>query len=630
MEANMKILSPVVTVDKEKCVNCHACIAACPVKFCNNGSLDYVDVNESICIGCGSCIKACTHNARIGIDDSFSFFDDIHSGNFIAIAAPAVAANFPYNYLKLNGWLNSLGVKAFFDVSFGAELTVKSYLEHINKNSPKAVIAQPCPAIVTYIEIYRPELLEYLAPADSPMAHTIKMIKEYYPEYSNSKILVLSPCVAKRREFDELGLGKSIYNVTYKSIDSYLKNNNIKLENYEEIEYSNKSAERAVLFSTPGGLLRTVEREIPSAAKITRKIEGNKIIYHYLDKLKEMITSGKNPLLIDCLNCELGCNGGPGTLNIDKSPDEIEFLIEERNEQMQNRYKRKNIFGKKQPEKKLKKIIDSYWKEGLYDRSYIDLSDNNTIRKPDSKELKNIYEKMAKYSDADIYNCNTCGYGECEKMATAIFNGLNKPENCHHYNLELIKIENNKTVEDEAKLLNIVQENITITKAIENIVKQMIDNNNIIITKTGNLTDITDIEKERYKDILLKLNEIAVSINNLDSIVATIIDISRKSNILALNATIEASRAGQHGKAFAVVANEVKKMSNQSQEEAKKIQPFAEELKGMMSLFVEKINCSFDSFNNQTKLIKDVSIVASEITHIANELEEKSKILAKF
>ena len=57
----------------------------------------------------------------------------------VAIVAPAVAPNFRGKELELNGWLKSIGVKAVFDVSFGAELTTKSYINHINKNNPKLV-----------------------------------------------------------------------------------------------------------------------------------------------------------------------------------------------------------------------------------------------------------------------------------------------------------------------------------------------------------------------------------------------------------------------------------------------------------------------------------------------------------
>ena len=199
-------LAKVINVDSDKCQNCHACISVCPSKFCNNGSGNHVKINDDLCIGCGQCIEACTWKARTRIDDTEQFFADLRRGvPIVTVVAPAVAASFPTTYLNLNGWLKSHGVSANFDVSFGAELTIKSYLEHIQNNHPRTVIAQPCPVIVSYIELYKPELLEYLAPADSPMLHTIKMIKEFYPEYRDHKVAVISPCIAKKREFEETG-----------------------------------------------------------------------------------------------------------------------------------------------------------------------------------------------------------------------------------------------------------------------------------------------------------------------------------------------------------------------------------------------------------------------------------------
>ncbi len=183
-------LCAVVEVDSALCVNCHKYISVCPVKYCNDGSGDYVKINPNTCIGCGSCIEACTHKARKYVDDFKNLINDIIAGEkIVAILAPASAASFPDLYLQLKGFLKELGVDANFDVSFGAELTVKSYIEYIKEFHPKTVIAQPCPAIVSYIEIYRPELLKYLAPADSPMLHTIKMIKRFYPEYKEPILL---------------------------------------------------------------------------------------------------------------------------------------------------------------------------------------------------------------------------------------------------------------------------------------------------------------------------------------------------------------------------------------------------------------------------------------------------------
>ena len=316
-----KELIKIIDVDKEKCVNCHVCINACPVKYCNDGSGDYVTVNKNLCIACGNCLTACTHNARYYIDDFNAFINDLNKGEKIAlIVAPSVAASFPGKFLNLNGWFKSIGVDAIFDVSFGAELTVPSYINHIKKNNPQTVIAQPCAAIVTYIEIFRPELLGYLAPADSPMLHTVKMIKTFYEKFKNHKIAVISPCLAKKREFEETGLGD--YNVSYKSIEAYLTQNKISLNKFDKVDYDNPPAERAVLFSTPGGLMQTAERWIPEIRYKTRKIEGVHTIYDYLDNLPKMILERKSPLLVDCLNCEKGCNGGPLTLAKDKPVDE--------------------------------------------------------------------------------------------------------------------------------------------------------------------------------------------------------------------------------------------------------------------------------------------------------------------
>ena len=192
METNA--LSPVIKIDEEKCINCYACITACPVKFCMDGSGEKLLINKDLCIGCGNCIGACDHEARHLVDDTPAFFDDLKKGQkIIAIVAPAAASFFPEKYLNLNGYLKSLGVEAVFDVGFGAELTILSYVNLIKEKNPRLLISQHCPAIVTFIEIYHPELLPYLAPADGPMLHSIKMIREYFHQYNNYKIAVISP-----------------------------------------------------------------------------------------------------------------------------------------------------------------------------------------------------------------------------------------------------------------------------------------------------------------------------------------------------------------------------------------------------------------------------------------------------
>lgn len=429
-------LIPLIDLDHAKCVNCLACIHVCPVKYCNNGTGDTVEVDHDLCIGCGACIARCTHNARGYLDDMEAF---IHHGviagkKSVAVVAPAVVSSFGEDYMRFNGWLREMcGVEAVFEGSFGAELAVKSYVDYINTKHPKCVIAQPCPAIVSYIELYLPDLLPYLAPVDSPLVHTMKMIREYFPQYDDCQIAVFTPCLAKKREFVATQLGD--YNVSFKSVQKYLDTNKLSLKSFPVVEYINPSPERAVLFPTPGGLLRTLERWIPDIREKSRKIEGP-TMYDYLASLSQSIQDGTAPLVVDCLNCELGCNGGPlsnacSVANLDQA----EAKVEKRRENLTTGYKNQVPSGNIEDYQAfMDSVLSSFWKENLYTRQYSNRSSNNKLEVPAPHELRRIFEKMGKTTESERkFDCNSCGYGNCENMATAIHNNLNRPENCLHF-----------------------------------------------------------------------------------------------------------------------------------------------------------------------------------------------------
>lgn len=83
----------------------------------------------------------------------------------------------------------------------------------------------------------------------------------------------------------------------------------------------------------------------------------------------------------------------------------------------------------------------------------------------------------------------------------------------------------------------------------------------------GSLHHLTKSMKENV-EVITDLNVKSVEIFNIINVISSIAD---QTNLLALNASIEAARAGEHGKGFAVVADEIKKLANQSQENAKEI-----------------------------------------------------------
>jgi iron only hydrogenase large subunit-like protein len=197
----------IIGIKEQNCTNCHQCIAVCPVKVCNNGSGDVIKFNNNLCIGCGRCIEACVRShggiieksARFVIDDAPEFTANLPKKEIVALIAPSAQSNFDLG--KLITALRLLGVKGVYDVSLGAEITIACYHDAIQSGMAKIpVIATPCSAIVKYIELNHPKLIEHLAPIGSPVYNLAIYVKSLHP---NAEIAFISPCLAKRREFQE-------------------------------------------------------------------------------------------------------------------------------------------------------------------------------------------------------------------------------------------------------------------------------------------------------------------------------------------------------------------------------------------------------------------------------------------
>lgn len=648
MSAQLRSLSEqsaVIGIDIDRCNNCHACIAACPVKFCNDGSHDHVSINHQACIGCGKCIEACPQGARYGIDDFQPFMDSIKKGEkVLAIVAPAVFATFGEDALRLNGWLKSIGVDGIFDVSFGAELTVKSYVDHVRRDRPRTVITQPCPAIVSFVEIYHPELIPNLAPVDSPMAHTVKMIQRFFPQYRGHKVAAISPCLAKKHEFDSIGLVN--YNVTFNSINSFLQKAGISLRSFTEIAYDGPSAERGVLFPAPGGLVQTMEREVPGIGDNARKIEGPEVVYDYFSNLRRSIDSGDSPLVIDCLSCTMGCNGGPGTPKLDLPIDTLEARVHRRAEAAKKRHGGSWRLGLKRW--RFKRQVDRHWERDLYRRAYSDRSQASKISIPGENQLKQVYISMGKSSEKDIYDCGACGYGSCEKMAVAIFNGLNKPENCLHYVVHRLnetktlveqeragadaraeekskeateaRIRIERDMERNRLLAGEVAEHIlTLERGIDQVSEMM-----------GSLSELLARNQEASSSLTMKATEAEALLDTFSPIIGSINATSIRTNLLALNANIEAAHAGEAGKGFSVVAVEVGKLAEKVHEEAGKITPATQDVQRIFEVVKGHVSEVTDGIYRSNELTQktEESVqtmresarrITSEISHLYSD-----------
>lgn len=123
------------------------------------------------------------------------------------------------------------------------------------------------------------------------------------------------------------------------------------------------------------------------------------------------------------------------------------------------------------------------------------------------------------------------------------------------------------------------------------------------------LTSGIQSSSKRETELASKLNQLSGSADQVKSILTVISDIADQTNLLALNAAIEAARAGEHGRGFAVVADEVRKLAERTQKSLSEIHA--------------TINILIQAINDSAQEINENSEHALELTHTADEVEEK-------
>jgi hypothetical protein len=338
----------------------------------------------------------------------------------------------------------------------------------------------------------------------------------------------------------------------------------------------------------------------------------------------------------------MGCNGGPGTLNIRKSPDEIEYYIQERNLLMQKKYTSRNL---KKTSIRINKIISKFWKSGLYTRNYEDKSGNRKFRVPSESDFKKVYELMNKHEEKDYYNCSSCGYGSCEEMAFAIFNDLNKAENCHHYKNSLLELEKKHVQEEHDASLKTVSElqetyeslrkqtqindiRQKLAETVSSASTELEANNQSVASMTMRLFELSRSQEEILKMLISKVKEASQVSDQFEPLVDSINDISDQTNMLALNAAIEAARVGSLGMGFAVVAKEVKNLAERSQEEAGKILPFASALHNSFDQIESSTSEAVSHFEEIARLTSEVTTATEEMAAATMDLNrEVEKLL---
>jgi len=138
------------------------------------------------------------------------------------------------------------------------------------------------------------------------------------------------------------------------------------------------------------------------------------------------------------------------------------------------------------------------------------------------------------------------------------------------------------------------------------IAEQMLLQMDVIQHKINHLADVIHGLGEKSKEI--------------GQILSLITDISSQTNLLALNAAIEAARAGEHGRGFSVVAEEVKKLAEQSAHATGNIQTLIAHIQQETSLAISSMEEGSSSLTEGIELGKNTGQAFQDITNLIEEL----------
>ena len=545
------------------CQDCYRCVRACPVKAIRVSG-GQAKVEDDLCIKCGTCVQECPQRAKMIRSDIEQVKALLLSGQSVAASvAPSFAAVFGGALAnRFPSALRALGFSHVSETAEGAKYVTNKTFEPKHSGN----ICTACPAVVNYVEKYKPELLDALIPIVSPMIAHGRLLRAAYP---GAAVVFIGPCAAKKQEANRPENRDAVdFALTFSEVAQWMEEEGILIGNCSESSFENMGEiGDARLFPLQGGMLKTAGIAGDGVSGDILHISGADDVMGLFDET-DMLNRYR---YVEPLFCKGGCIGGP-----DFAGD-------------------KNLFARRE-------MVINYAKSRSARPEYIHSGGKSTDVSYSANfagilvssieitenQINKIFERTGKTDPSFQLNCGACGYKTCVENAAAVARGMAEPEMCIPYMRRLAQQRTDKIIETAPNGIVVLDNELCMIKMNPAFQKMFMCNNGLLGRRISYLVNAEGYEEllsgstDLYESIRIKYgiryHEILYALRDEDQYVGIYANISklkyddRQLDVIKTQTLVHAREFLDHQVRFAQeMAHYLGKSTAKSEEIAKRL-----------------------------------------------------------